>query len=49
MCFIFISQISVAANPDIKADGPSINLFIICFGRGFQYHFLDFAVEEEES
>ena len=28
---------------------PVSILFIICFGRGFQYHLLDFAVEEEES
>ena len=24
-------------------------LFIVCFGRGFQYYFLDFAQKEEES
>ena len=33
----------------VRPRNVKLNLSIICFGRGFQYHLLDFAVEEEES
>ena len=43
-------QISdVAANPIIclALKGPASILFTVCFGRGFQYHFLDFVAVQE--